>query len=175
MIDKYIVALTGFVGYIIISYYSFEKIIINTKGNISNLINNLVLLISTLLLSIYYYNLVVNNINDVNNSNQRHIKIFGHFLYVVNILMILIPQTDTVIQIFDIFGFIGHSLLVYSAYNYSSNIPGIIQLILYFTFKIYHYFNKNRLMTFCYILLLINYISLFIIDYFISDDSKLKE
>jgi hypothetical protein len=171
--NNYNILLTGAIGYGTLLFLALQKFFNNYEKHLyANMVKNFALVIASLFLLIYYYKQAIYNLDDTNEINQRNIKILGHTFYIINILLSLHPQISTALKIFDLFGILGHSCLVYSAYYYSNHMLGIIFLIIYFLYKLIYYSTFSNLEIFTSLILLINYISLFVIDYYHEKHNK---
>ena len=171
--DNNSVALLGAIGYILLVYFAISKFIFNHgKGLYMHMTHNLALAIACLLLSFYYYNQAMYDLYDTNDYKQKKLKILGHVFYIINLLMALFAHSTSIAHDFDIFGILGHGLLLYSALTFSTHLYGLLFLIIYFVFKAYSYNNINYIQMFSSLLLFGNYIALFIIDY---DNESIEE
>ena len=168
--NSYTILLTGTIGYGCLLILALQKFFINYGKHLyANMTKNFALVVSSLFLSFYYYKQAIYNLDNTNDINQKKIKIIGHAAYVINILLSLHPQITSKFKIFDLFGILGHSFLVYSTqytliYN-SIYILGIIFLIIYFSYKLIYHSIFGNLEIFTNLILLVNYISLLIIYY----------
>ena len=171
--NKNSIILTGVIGYICLFYIAIHKVIHNyNKGLHANIIKNISLTITTLCLTVYYYKVVIYNLNYKNDLLQNKLQIIGYSSYVLNLLLNLHPNTTSNYENYDFFGIIGHSLMVYAAKNNSSSISAIVFLIIYFIYKLMYYKDYSYLEIFSSVLLLINYISEFIIEYYYPDEEE---
>jgi len=175
MIDKYSIVLAGVIGYICLFYLSLQKTILNySKGLHPNIIKNIALIITSVLLSIYYFKEAIYHLNDKNDKLQKKIKQIGYLSYVVNILLKFHPSITSTFYSYDIFGIIGHSIIVYSTTYNSSSIFGYLFLIGYFIHKTFYYRKFSFLEIFTSLILLINYTGLLIIEYYNTENGNEK-
>ena len=174
--NKHSIILAGAIGYVCLIYLALKKAIINYgKGLHSKIIKNIALLITGVLLSIYYYKEAIYHLNDKNDITQKRFKQIGYSSYVINILLTFHPTIKSRFESYDIFGILGHSLIIYSTTYNTPSIFGYLLLLAYFIHKTIYYSHFSKLEVFTNLILFVNYFSLIILEYYYSENKENKE
>jgi len=164
--NKHNIILAGAIGYICLFYLASKRAIYNYGKNLpAHLVKNIALIVTGITLSIYYFKEAVYDLTDLNDCMQKKIKQIGYTSYVINILLKFHPSLKSKFESYDMFGIIGHSLIVYYTTYNKSSIIGYLFLLIYFIYKTYYYSHFTFLEVFTSLILFVNYLSLIILEY----------